>query len=214
MKEHIEREVKLALQATDYHALIHLFTQEFAVARILQQTNRFFDSDDDVGSDNGVLRQARCSLRLRQENQDCILTIKHKHAQLPQIGSLHQHLEYEQRVHHALWPALVHNHVAIDQVVGLHPCIHQAQGTRELRCIGGFCNQRHLWHIQIQNSHAEICLDRTKFANGHIDYELEIESSEAEKVAATIHTLLTQWNIQTQPQRETKMARFLQHKNC
>ncbi|NRA37247.1 MAG: CYTH domain-containing protein [Planctomycetes bacterium] len=199
MKAQMEREVKLCLTAFQHRQLAQLLGLTFGPAQVLQQNNRFFDST------KSHLRQAQCSLRLRLQNQSCLLTIKQKQAQL---GSLHQHMEYEMPIHCALWPSLINNSVDIQHVIQLHPCIYQAAENQSLQCIGGFTNQRIEWHIP----GAQICLDKTTFSAQHIDYELEIEAEDAEGESHKILQLLHNWNIQVTPQLSTKMSRYLSYK--
>lgn len=199
MAEHLEIELKWALDAAGHAALGQRLTRLLGEPRILEQDNRFFDSAD------LRLRRAALNLRLRRENDRLLLTCKGRGG----IGTAgeHRHTEWEEWLDAAAWDAIAAGHLRSADLPLPEP-VRIALGDAELVALGGFANRRLEYHHRAQTD-ALLCLDRTDFLGVRVDYELEIETSAAVEQATHWRQHLHAWGIPFQPQPLTKFARFL-----
>ena len=199
MAEHLEIELKWALDAAGHAALAPWLERTLGPPRTLQQDNRFFDTAD------RRLRQARLNLRLRRENDRLLMTCK-GHLGIGAAGE-HRHTEWEEWLDPALWNGISRGVLAAAQLP-LPESVRQALGHAELTPLGGFANHR-LEFRQGGDHPALLCLDRTDFLGARSDHELEIETAAPQENAERWRRQLQQWGIPFSPQPLTKFVRFL-----
>lgn len=202
MAEHLEIELKWALDSAGYATLTHKLEQALGAPRVLEQDNRFFDTPD------RRLRRAALNLRLRRENDRLLMTCKGRGG----IGAAgeHRHTEWEEWLDASRWPAVERGILSADDLPLPEP-IRQALGdfaNRPLQALGGFANRRLEFH-QHDEPAALLCLDRTDFLGTRIDHELEIETAAPQVIADRWRRHLDGWGIRFASQPITKFARFI-----
>lgn len=199
MAEHLEIELKWALNAAGHAVLARELEHLLGPPQILHQDNRFFDTAD------RRLRRALLNLRLRRENQALVMTCKGRGG----IGSAgeHRHTEWEERLDPTWWPAIAAGHIDPARLP-LPDQVRAALGDGVLQALGGFTNERLEFHHQDAPS-ALLCLDRTDFLGRRTDHELEIETSAPTRHADHWQQQLRTWGVIPTPQHLTKFARFL-----
>ena len=82
--------------------------------------------------------------------------------------------------------------------------LRKVYGAKELVCIGGFKNVRKEFEFE---GHT-LELDETKFEHGTV-YEIEVESTEPEKVKAKLESFLKENGIEFEYSATTKFANFI-----
>lgn len=199
MIEHLEIELKWALDAAGYTALAPALERVLGTPHHLRQDNRFFDTKDHR------LRKAALNLRLRRENDRLLMTCKSRGGIGP--AGEHRHTEWEEWIDPALWQNVEAGTLSAAQLPLPEPIVH-ALNSGCLFALGGFANHRLEFH-QRETPAALLCLDRTEFVGARIDYELEIETANPAANALRWGNYLKQWNIAFLPQPLTKFARFL-----
>lgn len=199
MAEHLEIELKWALDKAGYTALAPALESLLGPPHHLRQDNRFFDTKD------FRLRKAALNLRLRRENERLLMTCKGRGG----IGAAgeHRHTEWEEWIDPALWNSIEAGTLSAAQLPLPEPIMH-ALGDGRILPLGGFANQRLEFH-QRETPTALLCLDRTEYIGARIDYELEIETTDPHANANRWGDQLKQWNIPFSPQPLTKFARFI-----
>lgn len=199
MAEHLEIELKWALDAAGHGRLGRELAHELGPPRILHQDNRFFDTAD------RRLRRAMLNLRLRRENQALVMTCKGRGG----IGAAgeHRHTEWEEHLDPALWAEVATGGIDAARLPLPAP-VRAALGDGVLRALGGFANER-LEFRQPGEPPALLCLDRTDFLGQRTDHELEIETAAPERHARHWQERLRAWGVAFTPQQHTKFARFL-----
>ena len=195
-----EIEWKWALNAASHQKWRNFLHQEFGPAFHIEQRNRFFDTAD------GELRKKHMSVRLRQNNQQLVLTLKQK---VDQQAGLHQQWEWEQPLNMCNW-------WHVSNQAQLWPYIAQAMPWPEhlqpilnplkLFCFGGFDNCRLEW----RRDHEHIALDQTTFSSDKVDYELEVEQHGKTVDVQAWQQRALQIGIELVPQPQTKLERFAQ----
>ncbi len=201
MEHQLEVELKWALCASEHAELGQRLAEMLGPPRQLAQDNRFFDSAD------ARLHRQGCNLRLRLENHDLVLTCKRKAAGVDPLGA-HRHDEWEERLDPALWALVAAGGTLPDALLPLPPPLRAALAGSELRALGGFANQRQEFHAQRPGARDLLCLDRTTFAPGRVDHELEIETADPDGAAPHWRSHLASWGVTVRTQGETKFARF------
>ncbi len=199
MAEHLEIELKWALDAAGHAALAPQLERTLGAPKTLVQDNRFFDTPD------RRLRKAALNLRLRRENDALLLTCKGRGG----IGSSgeHRHTEWEEWLDPRWWANISRGVIAAAQLPLPEP-IRQALDGAELTPLGGFANLRLEFH-QHDEPTALLCLDRTDFLGTRIDHELEIETAAPRENAERWQRHLRTWGIPFAQQPVTKFARFI-----
>lgn len=191
MHAHQEIELKWALDDAGHRLLGRALARELGPPARLEQRNRFYDSAD------RRLRRAGLNLRLREENGRLLLTCKRRVAQ---EDGLHHHEEWEQ------W---------LDGAPGEPPALRSlpvpepwiaALAEAPLELVGGFANTRD----EFRAAGDLLCLDRTDFLGRRVDYELEIETADADASRARWTAKLKEWGVSWRPQPLTKFARMLE----
>jgi len=199
MAEHLEIELKWALDGAGHATLTRELERTLGAPRVLEQDNRFFDTPD------RRLRRAALNLRVRRENERLLLTCKGRGS----IGASgeHQHTEWEEWLDATRWTTIEQGIVAADELPLPEP-VRQALGTGRLEALGGFSNHRQEFH-QHDEPAALLCLDRTTFCGTHIEHELEIETNAPQVIAERWRRHLDAWSVRFAPQPLTKFARFI-----
>jgi inorganic triphosphatase YgiF len=195
MGDHLEIELKWALDAAGWRAAAHRLDRMLGAPAKLAQENRFYDAAD------LRLRRAGMNLRLRRENGRILVTGKRK---APAQAGAQVHVEWEQPAAAGLWPDDPRLPPPTALLV-IPDWLDAALAGAPLVGLGGFANQRLAWHHGTEL----LCLDRTDFAAGTVDHELEIETSDPAATAAAWRQRLADWGIAWQPQPLSKFARFL-----
>jgi len=199
MQQQVESELKWALTAPGHARLATELPRLLGPPLVLEQDNRFLDSAD------LRLRRAGMNLRLRSEitpaGSRLLVTAKRRRNG---VGTdLHRHDEWEQTLAISL-EALLAAPDRIVQHLTLPEPVAAVLGAAPLMDQGGFANLRWEFH-----SGAELlCLDQTRLPS-RIDYELEIETPEAEATRQRWSAQCRAWGVDITPQTQTKFARFL-----
>lgn len=199
MAEHLEIELKWALDPAGHATLTHELERALGAPRLLEQDNRFFDTAD------RRLRRAALNLRLRRENDRLLMTCKGRGG----IGAAgeHRHTEWEEWLDASRWSAIERGVLSVDDLPLPEP-VRQALGNGRLEALGGFANRRLEFH-QHDDPAALLCLDRTEFLGARIDHELEIETASPVVIAERWRRILDGWGVVFTAQPITKFARFI-----
>lgn len=183
------------------------------LAADLTQTNHFFDTSD------GRLRQGRFSVRLRDESGRFILTAKAPSRGVG--GSVTARTEAEVEIEApaaqqilagTLDPAQTLRQRASDPAFAeLWEGLEAARAGQALHHVGQFQNRRRVVEVLLPPGLAlRVEVDQTRFPNGRVDEEAEIELPDA-SLASTVEAWLEQRanaaGIQTQPS-SSKLGRF------
>jgi uncharacterized protein YjbK len=198
MAEHLEIELKWALDAAAHTALGLALERQLGPPRRLEQDNRFFDTPD------RRLRRGLLNLRLRRENDRLLMTCKGRGGLGP--DGEHRHREWEEWLDPGLWPRVMDGTLAAVDLP-LPTEVREVLDHGTLEALGGFANLRLEFH-QRETPVALLCLDRTTFNDQRVDYELEIETAEPAASARLWRERLEEWGIPFTPQPLTKFARF------
>jgi len=152
-----------------------------------QQINHVFDTDD------FRLKAARHSVRLRFENGTPILTAKGPSRAVGTVTRARTEAESTidpevaaRILAGAIDPvAALGERVSLDAFAELFRGLEEACGGRPLRAIGHFENWRRAVPVVLPGGLAlEVEIDRTRFPDGHIDEEVEIEVPSDDMVPA------------------------------
>jgi uncharacterized protein YjbK len=199
MAEHLEIELKWALDLAGHAILTRELERVLGAPRVLEQDNRFFDTPD------RRLRRAALNLRLRRENDRLLMTCKGRGG----IGAAgeHRHTEWEEWLDPSRWAAVERGILSADDLPLPEP-VRQALSGGRLEALGGFANRRLEFH-QHHEPVALLCLDRTDFLGKRIDHELEIETAAPQVIADLWRRHLDNWGVHFTSQPITKFARFL-----
>jgi uncharacterized protein YjbK len=192
-----EIEMKWRLDGGQAARLAELLSGRLGPPCRLLQDNRFYDTAD------GALRRTGCALRLRQENGRLQMTCKRRLAEA--TSGLHRQEEIERWLNPVLLPAIDRGEVAPEDCLPL-PAAHRRLLKRPLCLLGRFTNDRRVY----RDGDDLLCLDRTSFANGRTDHELELETPTPDASVPRWTTLLAAWRITTTPQDQTKLQRMFE----
>jgi uncharacterized protein YjbK len=193
MASHIEIELKWALGESGHGHLRERLRELLGPPRILQQLNRFFDTQD------SRLRRQGLNVRLRREDATLLMTCKRR---LPPRDGAHCHDEWECQLPMALWETLTQPH--LERRLPLPEHLLAALDGEALVALGGFANER----LEYRHAQELLCLDRTDFGS-RIDFELEIETNDPARSAPAWQQRLLGWDIVSSHQGLSKFARFL-----
>jgi len=183
----LEREFKLRLPGAAHAAVARRFA-DWPAARV-RQTNHFFDTA------GGALRAARLALRLREEDGRFALALKGP--ELPAAGGLAVRAEVERALGAAEARAvLAGERAALDLLAEEGGALVAEARARvagqPLLRIGGFENERlRLGPRPFPAGAAPVVLelDRTRFPDGTLEHELELELPEGADPAALADAL-------------------------
>ena len=179
MKDFLEIEYKNLLSELDYEKLKKQFSEFSPVL----QTNTYFDTED------RSLYQQHISLRIRQIDNEYILTVKHPNGEHVQ--------EFNAEMNDNKLSSLV-RHPYVEKYV--NPYI-----SREIGDLGTLSTSR----ISVPYRQGVLCLDRNVYLD-QIDYELEYELSEgSEDDYEGFHLFLSQHGI-NERKAKGKFFRFIQ----
>jgi len=151
-----------------------------------QQVNHVLDTE------GGSLRKLRYSLRLRFEDGAPILTAKGPGKRLGADTSTRD--EAEARIEHELASAvlsglrdpveLLREQVGDESFGPLWQGLAEARGGLPLREVGSFENRRRVVPVHLPSGlELNVEVDRTRFPDGHVDEEVEIELPNGEFVS-------------------------------
>lgn len=197
----MELELKYKLSAeSDYYKLRSYLDAHYSGV-ILLQKNYFYDTE------NMLLIKHNAVLRVRVQNKKVIITFKE---QKEKKEGYFISDEIENTVSlEEIEPVL-----AVEKSV-LSVCgenknnVERITGNSDLVQVGMFSTQR----IKYSIDDVVLELDRVDFGKGVVDYEIETESEDEEKVRAFLCSLMESLNVQFQPQEKTKYQRFLESRN-
>jgi len=191
-----------------YQLIEHLNLPESVLTKGVTQVNHFFDSRALCLHDKTFV------IRLREEGEKSILTIKGEHA-LPQRGNsaLSNRVEEEVAIPRQAAVDLLHGRISPQQAIrdyfksksaSILQMIKAACNDQDLVHIGEFSNVRiHLPPVRLAVANTsetlEFELDTSTFPDGNIEHEIEIEISEhsdATSIEAALIELLQQAGIE------------------
>ncbi len=193
-----ERELKLAISEDDARRLLDLWGPP---VRTLLQRNDYFDSPD------GRLRQARYGLRLRAEGPRRTLTLK---GPTRRDVDLAVRSEDEADISHAEADRILLE--GLDPQTSSLPALRQLAlrlGVSRVEVLGGIENERTVLVANLGGDRVEILLDRTRYPDGSIDLELEMECPVGGAWVPELRGRLDATGIPWRPRREGKFSRFL-----
>jgi len=212
MTAHREVELKrLLLGERADEKLIHALGA--GVARETIQVNHVFDTADHA------LRRARYALRLRTEGPAAFITAK---GPTRSVGrSTGSKIEAEAAIDPALADdvlagradplAVLRSRLADPAYERLWRAFDRARDGQALRSTGHFENRRQVVPIRLPNGLAvELEIDQTRFPDGHVDHELEIElpnKTAVRQVERWLGPVLRQAGVRTRTS-SPKVARF------
>ena len=191
----LEDELKWALNTSAYDQLLAHCTHALGPALVLNQSNRFLDTEDWHLRRNGV------AIRLRLENESLILTIKER--AVPHAQGRFCHHEHEGALNAAIWSMLEDKNLAHSLPIPEH--VRSIISGRQLYLKGGFSNKRLTWNVDGEH----ICLDTTDFEHRE-DLELEVETENAGYSLKKWANIFDHLSIQPQEQSASKMRRFME----
>ena len=229
MSSPVEIEVKLGLKSAVAHAdLLQALPGARASGALQQQRNRFFDGPQ------GEISAARIAVRVREERRPkgdgesvrTVLTLKRSGVTR---GPIHERIEWEEEI----TPALAEIEAEPSLLLSLPgaPSTELRRlvpGLGTLVCLGGFENERREAEVMLEIPDADGIprtvatrweIDRTRFAPGPTEYELEVElppaaralGLTAEALVAAVKARLAALGVETCEQPESKYARFRRH---
>ncbi len=184
-----EIEFKFGVSGTRaFHQLVaHLNLPESLLTEGVMQVNHFFDSR------TLCLHNKHVAIRLREENDKNLLTVKGKKTQQPKANSvLTNRIEEEVAIPRQTAEDLLHGRIAPQQAIREHfesksasilAMINTACNDQGMVHIGEFSNVRiHLPAVILPGVNAvdklEFELDTSTFPDGSIEYEIEVEIAE------------------------------------
>lgn len=203
----IELEIKIALAAAEDHARVDRALGPACAEQ--RQCNIFFDTAD------LALRSARLGLRVRQQGNATLLTLK---GPKTEVGGAARRLEIEVEMDAeatAVFAATPGDLLSLD----LAP-IHRALQTVSRQAVVEvvrFDNLRRLYPVALDGHALELALDRTAFADGTVDFEVEVElpaelaADRVTRVCEALEALLDELGVEHRPQPHGKLARALAH---
>jgi len=202
MRDHLELELKWALTAAEHARLLEILSATYGAPHLLVQENQFFDTAD------RRLRAIWMNIRIRRENQQFILTCKHKANAGQATDGLSSHREWEDTLPSSLIAGITQPDAAWSAALPLPAPVRDALAGQSLQALGGFHNQRQEWQVSQHGVDEVLCLDCTTFG-GRLDYELEIETSDPVASVTYWRDRFQLWQIPVVIQPLTKFARYL-----
>lgn len=201
---HINQEIEIKLDLgsfTNYLKLIGFLGQ---VDREEQQVNAFFDTED------GRLSSSGWALRIRSDDHRGFVTLKSRE-------SKHDHAAVRSEIE-----AEITRSEALDVVnlkrdvmsLDAHPIeyVRREWGSLELTKLVHFENTRQYKAFKFGDYMYDLEIDTTRFADGSVEYELEVElpdESQVVTVSDRLRKLFGSLDIPFAPQADTKFARAL-----
>jgi uncharacterized protein YjbK len=203
VQQKLEIEIKLKLECfPDYLKLVGFLGNPDSEEH---QINAFFDSEAHT------LLKSGWGLRVRAENNRGLVTLKGSSGTDVDMAVIRE--EIEEEVSRGLALAIINLETdilsvevsPIAQIRTRYPDLAPARLVR-------FENQRLCKHHRIGDYQYLFELDKTEFADGSCDYELEMEVEQQEQVGVVVESLrrlFASLNIPFERQPETKFARAL-----
>jgi uncharacterized protein YjbK len=199
-----ERELKLALSEAEAGRLA---ARLGSAPRTLRQRNHYFDTA------GGALRRLGYGLRLREENGALRLALKGPGTV---AGALIERSEIEVPLSRATADALLAGAVGLpDLPVGVPASLAREAGAGRLELLGALENERRVYDLRLgpePASEATLELDRTRYPDGSIEHEAEIEWGDPARPfpEAAIRELLAAAGVEWRVQPMSKLARLLE----
>lgn len=197
-----EIEIKLDLGSfTNYLKLLGFLGQ---IDSEQHQLNCYFDTADQK------LKNEGWALRVRLENEQGVVTLK---STTTAQGSAAIRDEIESEVPRDRAYAVIHNQMAVADLEAepIRTVLDQF-GDLPLEKIVQFSNTRQYKRQRIHDQNYTFEVDKTEFADGSVDYELEIELSEdvyVDQVETYLRRLFDTLDIPYAHQPASKLARAL-----
>lgn len=199
-----EIELKFDLQnESNYRKLLETVAID---SQPVRQSNRFFDTDDDL------LETNRLALRLREEPQRSYFTLKG-----PRTASkegLASREELESPADSTLIDSYLQEGITAEQLPDIiRNRIKSLIKEKRLSFKLGFVNDRTAVPFRIDDIELTLEIDHTLFPDGSSDYELEIEisdESEYEKVREKVEEILRNCGISPRFQPKSKIKRAVE----
>lgn len=192
----MERELKFRLRGEeDWRAVQRLLGEP---AARLEQENVYLDTAE------GSVESRREMVRLRREGGARVLTYKQG---VRVEDGYFEAREFEAPVTAEQWRLLLEG--SEEALEGLAPLreLRAAVGRGALRSTGRVRNLRLCYPLS-QGEKLE--LDRTEFPGGRVDFEIEVETSDPERVRLELHGLAARAGFPLEVQTRTKYERFLE----
>jgi uncharacterized protein YjbK len=199
----VENEIKLDLQSEDnYRRLIAYFSEEKTEDTL---ENYFFDTDDRALSKSGW------ALRIRKESGGLRVTAKGPPGTAP--AGLIVRPEMESFLSDDDIAGFIAGGIEAPQIpaeVADH--LDKLIAGKTLRLITAFRTSRTTVQHRADDSELRFEIDRTVFADGTAEYELEVELADAtqyDRAMTAIKSIFRRSGIPLKPQGESKLARAL-----
>jgi uncharacterized protein YjbK len=201
--EHHEIEIKLDLSnETNYRNVVNILSSDSVPVK---QENHFFDTDQKSLSDAGW------ALRIRKEADRAFITLKGP--KKAAVDNLAIRDEYEEKIDTTAADRYIDEGMESPELPNLiAERITEACKGERLRRILSFVNYRLTAIRMVEEEAVEIAIDRTEFADGSVDFELEAELSDKSKyksVKIMIEDILYKVGVPVVFQNKSKLARAL-----
>ncbi|MFH1687409.1 MAG: CYTH domain-containing protein [bacterium] len=199
-----EREIEIKIDLGSFTNYLKLVGFLGRLDGEVSQRNTFFDTG------RQQLMKAGWALRVRVENDRGLLTVKGLHAER---GAAMVRREIECEIPRSQAESCVQLDTPI-MALDLAPVnlIREVVGDADLVVLTAFNNTRQLKSFRIGESDYRLEIDKTEFADGSCDYEIEVELDSEEPIEAVsrgLRKLLESLDIEFVIQTETKFARAL-----
>ncbi len=201
--ENKEIEIKLTLSSfTDYLKLIGFVGK---ADKKVRQLNIFYDTA------SGQISKLGYALRLRIESDRGIVTLK---STTIQKGKAAVRNEIEESITLETAKEVQQNSDLLSlQIAPILYLLSQSKGLHNLKPIVQFENERIKKEIDLHDSLYVFEIDKTEYSEGRIDYELEIELSDIDKIddaESDLQKLFKVLEIEFIVQKKSKLERALE----
>ena len=188
-RNQIEKELKLCLSEVHYMNLCEYLLKNSSLIDIHEQCNVYLETEDDYFANHCEM------LRLRETEN--FWTLTHKSRIKVNDGEFSSHeLETDLGYFEGAITELTSKVQQLEPWNQLKPLIVQGQ----------LLNTRHEFNWK----DFTLELDRSQFSNERIDFELECETTEFERLRTSLAELFEQLKIPWEPQATSKYKRFLE----
>jgi uncharacterized protein YjbK len=200
-----EKEVEIKLDLGNQGNYRRLLDNLHGTKRLRKQENHFFDTDD------WSLSKAGWALRVRKANSRATLTLKGPHAQ---SGALTVRPEIETDIPFEVYQAVIARGILWDELPRRirDPLDYLLPGPRLEKKLS-FITDR--WIVDLESCHPVLTLevDKTGYADGTFDYELEVEledTSGYEAAMKALKKIFKEIGIPVKPLGKSKLVRAME----